>query len=156
CAAFEWAACSYSLSCKRPRSPRLCGGFKAQARTPVLRFDPRGGAARLSPCIKEQRMIRPFVAAVAALATLAGSLGADDFSLAAKNTIISFVGTKPGGKHDGGFKQLTGAATIQDKDATTLKLTVEIDITSLYADNAKLTNHLKSTDFLGVKTNPKS
>src|SRR2546423_13700399 len=101
-------------------------------------------------------MIRPFVAAVAALAAVAGSLSADDFSLSSKNTTISFVGTKPGGKHDGGFKQLTGAATIQDNDATTLRVTVEIDMNSLYADNGKLTIHLKSPDFFSVKTNPKS
>jgi polyisoprenoid-binding protein YceI len=101
-------------------------------------------------------MIRPFVAAVAALGVLAGSLWADDFSLSAKNTTISFVGTKPGGKHDGGFKELTGSASMQNNDVTTLKITVEIDMNSLYADNGKLTNHLKSPDFFGVKTNPKS
>src|SRR5438874_646488 len=101
-------------------------------------------------------MIRPFVAAVAALAAVAGSLSADDFSLSSKNTTVSFVGTKPGGKHDGGFKELTGSASIDNKDPTTLKITVEIDMNSLFADNGKLTNHLKSPDFFGVKTNPKS
>ena len=101
-------------------------------------------------------MIRSFVAAALALTALAGSLSADDFSLSSKNTTISFVGTKPGGKHDGGFKELTGAASIQNNDPTTLKVTVEIDMNSLFSDNGKLTNHLKSPDFFGVKTNPKS
>jgi polyisoprenoid-binding protein YceI len=76
------------------------------------------------------------------------------FTLDGKNTKIEFVGTKPGGKHVGGFKTLTGTAS--GADAASLKLAVEIDTTSLYADEPKLTNHLKSADFFEVKTYPKA
>jgi polyisoprenoid-binding protein YceI len=81
---------------------------------------------------------------------------AADIPLTEKNTTINFVGTKPGGKHNGGFKSLTGTASFQNNDPTTLKIALDIDMDSLYADEPKLTNHLKSPDFFGVKSNPKA
>jgi polyisoprenoid-binding protein YceI len=78
------------------------------------------------------------------------------FPLTKDNTKISFVGTKKDGKHEGGFKTVTGSATIDGKNPTTLKLNVDIDMNSTYTDNDKLTGHLKSPDFFGVKTNPKA
>lgn len=85
----------------------------------------------------------------------AGLTGAAEvkFALSGDNTKVTFVGTKPEGKHDGGFKKVTGAATV-DGDPTTLKIAVDIDTDSLYSDDAKLTGHLKSPDFFGVKNNP--
>jgi polyisoprenoid-binding protein YceI len=70
------------------------------------------------------------------------------------NTKVTFVGSKPEGKHEGGFKVLTGTATIDGTDPTTLKITAEIDLNSTYTDNNMLTAHLKSPDFFGVKNNP--
>jgi polyisoprenoid-binding protein YceI len=76
------------------------------------------------------------------------------FTLDGKNTKIEFTGTKPGGKHEGGFKAVSGTAA--GAKATSLKLEVEIDTTSMYTDNPKLTQHLKSPDFFEVKTYPKA
>jgi len=84
------------------------------------------------------------------------ALAGGNFTLDGKNTKIEFVGTKPGGKHDGGFKTVTGAATAEGNDPTTVKLTLDIDTTSLYTDTPKLTQHLKSPDFFSVKTYPKA
>ena len=81
---------------------------------------------------------------------------AADFPLTDKNTTVKFVGTKKGGKHDGGFKTVSGTASVKDNDPATLKISLDIDTDSLYSDNDKLTNHLKSPDFFGVKTNPKA
>lgn len=81
---------------------------------------------------------------------------ATDFSLSDKNTTITFVGAKPNGKHDGGFKGITGTATVTNNDATTLKISLDIDMNQMYSDNDKLTTHLKSPDFFGVKSNPKA
>jgi polyisoprenoid-binding protein YceI len=99
-----------------------------------------------------------FLATAALAAILTPALAfATDFPLTGSNTTIGFLGTKPGGgKHDGGFKTVTGTASVTGTDAATLKITLDIDMESLYSDNAKLTNHLKSPDFFGVKSNPKS
>ena len=71
-----------------------------------------------------------------------------------ENTKVTFTGTKKDGKHDGGFKTLTGTATV-DGDAL-IKVEVEIDTDSIYTDNAGLTGHLKSPDFFDVKAKPKA
>jgi polyisoprenoid-binding protein YceI len=88
-------------------------------------------------------------AAVVAVA----SAGADSYKLTGDNTEIKFTGTKKAGKHDGGFKKLTGTASVEgDKIA----IDVEIETASIYTDNAQLTGHLKGSDFFGVKDNPKA
>jgi polyisoprenoid-binding protein YceI len=89
-----------------------------------------------------------------ATALASSAIAGGTFALDGNNTKIEFVGTKPGGKHNGGFKSVTGKAS--GAEATDLKLEVEIDTTSMYTDNPKLTNHLKSADFFEVKTYPKA
>jgi polyisoprenoid-binding protein YceI len=97
--------------------------------------------------------MRMLFAAAAAVALAVPAL-AEDVKLNGENTKITWVGTKPGGKHNGGFKTLTGTATVSGGELT--KVEVEIDTESLYADDPKLTAHLKSPDFFGVKNNPKA
>jgi polyisoprenoid-binding protein YceI len=87
---------------------------------------------------------------------LSGSALGADFTLDGKNTRIEFIGSKPQGKHDGGFKSVTGTASVTGADATTLKLQVEIDTNSMYTDTPKLTQHLKSSDFFSVSEYPKA
>lgn len=81
---------------------------------------------------------------------------ADEYKLNGDNTKVTFVGTKKGGRHDGGFKLVTGTATVNGTDPTTGRVAVEIDMNSTWTDTEKLTRHLMSPDFFGVKTNPKS
>jgi polyisoprenoid-binding protein YceI len=102
-------------------------------------------------------MLRRIVALASVAVILAPMFAiAADFPLTDKNTTVKFVGTKPNGKHEGGFKAVSGTASVKDNDATTLKISLDIDTESLYSDNDKLTAHLKSPDFFGVKTNPKA
>jgi polyisoprenoid-binding protein YceI len=83
------------------------------------------------------------------------ALAADaKFALTGENTKIEFTGTKKEGKHDGGFKKLTGSATVSDGNLASTKFEVTIETASLYSDNPKLTDHLKAPDFFDVKTNP--
>lgn len=100
-------------------------------------------------------MVRSFTLLAAAL--LAAPALAEDatFKLTGENTTLKFVGTKKDGKHEGGFKALTGTATLGG-DPTSLKIECEIDVTSLYSDNDGLTGHLKGPDFFNVKENPKA
>jgi polyisoprenoid-binding protein YceI len=100
------------------------------------------------------RRIAGFAAVAVILAPMLGS--AADFPLTEKNTTVKFLGTKVNGKHEGGFKSVSGTASVTGDDATTLKISLDIDTSSLYSDADKLTNHLKSADFFDVKTNPKS
>jgi len=93
---------------------------------------------------------------MACLLAFVAAAGAAEFKLTGDNTTITFVGTKPDGKHDGGFKKLTGTATLDGDDATSLKLAVEIEMTSLFSDNDMLTGHLKNADFFEVKRFPKA
>jgi polyisoprenoid-binding protein YceI len=96
--------------------------------------------------------------AAALVAALGLSASADDakYALTGDNTALTFVGKKPDGKHNGGFKKLGGTATISNGDITTLKLEVEIATDSIYSDNPMLTTHLKNADFFDVKNNPKA
>jgi len=101
------------------------------------------------------RFALSFVALVLATTSIA-SAADDKYPINGENSSIGFVGTKKDGKHTGGFKTFTGNATVKGEDVSTLKVSVEIDMNSTYSDNDKLTTHLKSPDFFGVKANPKS
>jgi len=97
-----------------------------------------------------------FALAVAVLLGTSGTADDTKYPLTGDNTKLEFTGTKKGGKHDGGFKKLSGTAVVTDGKFDTLKIEVEIETDSLYADDAKLTGHLKNPDFFGVKDNPKA
>ena len=90
---------------------------------------------------------------LALAALLAPVSHAADVKLTGDNTKIKFVGSKPDGKHEGGFKKLSGEFAADD-DVTRSKLSVTIDVDSLFTDNEKLTGHLKSPDFFDVKRFP--
>ena len=98
-------------------------------------------------------MVRGMLGVAFAILAAVASAGADSYKLTGDNTEIKFTGTKKAGKHDGGFKKLTGTASV---DGDKIALDVEIETDSLYSDNDMLTRHLKTSDFFGVKDNPKA
>jgi polyisoprenoid-binding protein YceI len=75
-------------------------------------------------------------------------------ALTPANTKIEWVGTKPDGRHTGGFDKFSGAVELAGDDVTKAKVTVEIDANSITSDNPKLTAHLKNPDFFEVATYP--
>jgi polyisoprenoid-binding protein YceI len=95
-----------------------------------------------------------FLTGLLAAGLLTAVAFAAEFPLTGDNTHVTFVGSKKEGKHNGGFKKLTGTAKLTGTDPTTAKIEVTIDTNSMYTDTPKLTEHLKSSDFFDVKTNP--
>lgn len=67
---------------------------------------------------------------------------------------IGFTGSKVTGSHDGGFESFDGGITLVAGDPARSQITVNIDATSLWADDERLAGHLKSPDFFDVETYP--
>ncbi len=100
-------------------------------------------------------MARTLMALALTLGFTVPAFAADTtFALTGDNTKIEFVGTKPGGKHEGGFKKLVGTATVTDGVLSKIDIAIECD--SLYSDDEKLTSHLKAPDFFDVKNHTKA
>jgi polyisoprenoid-binding protein YceI len=72
----------------------------------------------------------------------------------AEGSSIGFVGSKVTGSHDGGFKIFEGHIAVVDNDPLKSSVEISIDATSLWADNERLTGHLKSADFFDVENHP--
>ena len=94
-------------------------------------------------------------ATVALMAFLVSPAFAEKLNLNKGESKISFVGKKTDGEHKGGFKEFKaeGEANLEAPEKSKLKL--EIDTTSLWSDDDKLTEHLKNPDFFDVKKFPK-
>src|SRR5207245_11006169 len=67
---------------------------------------------------------------------------------------IEFVGSKVTGHHNGGFKKFSGELKAANGKLANSGNKVIIDATSVYADNDRLTGHLKSADFFNVSQIP--
>ena len=73
-----------------------------------------------------------------------------------ENSKIEFTGSKVTGKHDGGFKQFSGTIDLAGNKPEDSKVSVEIDMTSVFTDADGLTDHLKTADFFDVAKYPKA
>ncbi len=82
------------------------------------------------------------------------SVSAVELSLVPEKSTIEFVGSKPEGKHKGGFKEFESAAIADFDDPSRGSINIQIDAKSIWADDEKLTNHLKSPDFFNVRKYP--
>lgn len=91
---------------------------------------------------------------LASMFILCLSVHAAEYNVDGKKSSVTFVGTKPGGKHTGGFKSVIGKMTVENKVIKGLEVT--IDTRSMYSDNDKLTQHLKSPDFFNVAKYPEA
>ena len=79
--------------------------------------------------------------------------GAQTFEVAEGST-VSFIGSKITGSHDGGFHGFDGEITLVDGDPSKSSVRLEIDTTTLWANDDQLTGHLKSPDFFDVEKFP--
>jgi polyisoprenoid-binding protein YceI len=73
-----------------------------------------------------------------------------------ENSKIAFVGSKVTGKHDGGFKDFKGAIDLVDEKPEDSRVSIEIDMKSVFTDTDKLTSHLQTGDFFEVEKYPTS
>ena len=70
------------------------------------------------------------------------------------DSTIGFVGSKITGSHEGGFESFEGKVSVTGDTPESASVEVTIDTTSLWADDERLTGHLKSADFFEVETYP--
>jgi polyisoprenoid-binding protein YceI len=82
-------------------------------------------------------------------------VSAVELELVESDSLINFVGSKPDGKHQGGFNKFTVDANANFDNPEESSLAITIDAASLWSDNEKLTNHLKNPDFFDVRKYPK-
>lgn len=94
------------------------------------------------------------VACTLTIALVSVTTEATALELDAEKSKIEFVGTKPGGKHDGGFKKFASSAKMDPSNPLSGSLSIKIETASLWSDNPKLTNHLKNPDFFNVRKFP--
>ncbi len=69
---------------------------------------------------------------------------------------VNFIASKITKSHHGGFKKFTGHFTVKDGAPVGNDHKVVIDTTSVWADDEKLTGHLKTADFFDVEKYPTS
>lgn len=75
------------------------------------------------------------------------------FAFGPDSATIGFTGSKVTGSHNGGFEKFAGEFYVVDgRPASGTK--VVIDTNSLWSDNEKLTDHLKSPDFFDASQYP--
>jgi polyisoprenoid-binding protein YceI len=77
-------------------------------------------------------------------------------SITPENATIGFIGSKVTGSHTGGFKLFKGTFEVVPANLESSKITAEIDTNSIFTDNDRLTNHLKSPEFFDVAKFPTS
>jgi len=65
---------------------------------------------------------------------------------------IGFVGSKVTGSHNGGFKKFAGKVSVADGKIASSEIKIAMD--STWADNDRLTGHLKSPDFFDTAKFP--
>lgn len=93
----------------------------------------------------------------AAPSTPAAAAPAEEMiALTPENASIGFVGSKVTGSHDGGFRAFTGNIALSSAGVAASRVSLDIDLNSIWSDSEKLTGHLKSPDFFDTATFPKA
>jgi polyisoprenoid-binding protein YceI len=75
-----------------------------------------------------------------------------EYVIRAEST-IGFIGSKVTGSHNGGFKNFAGTMTVADGKIVGAP-ELKIAMNSTWADNDRLTGHLKSADFFDAQKFP--
>lgn len=78
------------------------------------------------------------------------------YKITPDNSKVEFTGSKVTGKHDGGFKAFAGTVDLVNKKPEESRVSIDIDANSMFTENDKLTEHLKTADFFDVEKYPKA
>ncbi len=78
------------------------------------------------------------------------------YTFSHEGSTVGFVGSKVTGSHDGGFNNFNGEFHVTGGTIEGSSVKMMIDTTSLWADDERLTGHLKSPDFFDVEQFPTS
>lgn len=80
----------------------------------------------------------------------------EELPITAANSKVLFTGSKVTGKHEGGFSAFTGKINLVNAKPEDSSVSVDIDTASVFVDEPKLANHLKTPDFFDVEKFPKA
>jgi polyisoprenoid-binding protein YceI len=76
------------------------------------------------------------------------------YAVTPDNSSVEFIGSKVTGSHRGGFKKFEGELAVTDGRLANTGNKVTIDMTSIWTDTDRLTEHLKTPDFFNVAQIP--
>ena len=82
--------------------------------------------------------------------------GSETIAISPDNSKIEFVGSKVTGSHSGSFPVFSGTVDLSPAKVESSQVKVDIDMTSVVADDERLAGHLKSPDFFDVAKFPKA
>ena len=80
----------------------------------------------------------------------------EELPITAANSTVLFTGSKVTGKHEGGFTAFTGTINLVNAKPEDSSVSVDIDAASVFVNEPKLAEHLKTADFFDVEKFPKA
>jgi polyisoprenoid-binding protein YceI len=82
--------------------------------------------------------------------------GAEKLAITPENSKVEFVASKVTRSHNGSFKQFSGEIDFDPNNIGASRVTIDIETSSVVADDDQLTGHLKTPDFFDVAKFPKA
>src|SRR6185295_16891178 len=84
------------------------------------------------------------------------SSGTETLTISPENSKVEFVASKVTRSHNGSFKQFSGQIDLDPNNIPASRVTIDIETSSVVADDDQLTGHLKTPDFFDVAKFPKA
>ena len=84
------------------------------------------------------------------------SSGTETLTISPENSKVEFVASKVTRSHNGSFKQFSGQIDLDPNNSSNSRVTIDIETSSVVADDDQLTGHLKTPDFFDVAKFPKA
>jgi polyisoprenoid-binding protein YceI len=82
--------------------------------------------------------------------------GIETLAITPENSKVEFVASKVTRSHNGSFKQFSGQIDLAPNNVSDSRVRIDIETSSVSADDDQLTGHLKTADFFDVAKFPKA